>query len=635
MRNVKLAENAGFCFGVQRAVEEALKIQKEYNKKIYTLGPLIHNNDVVKYLEENNIFAIDMDNIDKLTKNDVIVIRSHGVGKATINMLEEKGLIVLNATCPYVTNIQKKVEKFSKEGYNIVILGDEKHPEVIGINGWCGDNAIITKDGSLPKNLPDKICAVSQTTEKEENWTNTVNNLSSSTNEVLAYNTICSATEVRQKSADELSRSVDVMIVIGGKNSSNTTKLYQISKKNCDETIHIENASELTEEFINNSKNKKIGITAGASTPDWIIREVINIMQDEMISNEEQLELMNQMDKRFKIGDEVEGEILSITRDEVLVSLVGYKSDGVIPFKELTAINEPSKLASTLNVGDTIKAKVIKLQNNDGYVVLSRLEYEKKEGLSELENFFNEGKTFEVKVSEVKEKGLVAYYKGVRIFIPASQIDVRFVNDKEVFKGQTLEVKLIEFSISQHSKIVASRRVIIEKEVQEKESRAWESFKLGDIVKAEVKRFTNFGAFAEVNGVDGLIHLSQISWNHVKSAEDVLKKGDIIDVKIIELDKENKKLSLSIKQLTPEPWSNAKEKYPEGSIVLGKVVRINDFGAFVELEPGLDGLVHISKISHDRIERPSDVLTVGDEIKAVILSVDEDKKRISLSMKDV
>ena len=635
MTNVKLAENAGFCFGVQRAVEEALKIQKQYNKKIYTLGPLIHNNDVVKYLEENNIFAINIDNLDNLNKDDVIVIRSHGVGKSTIDMLNEKGLIVLNATCPYVTNIQKKVEKFSKEGYNIVILGDENHPEVIGINGWCGDNAIITKDGKLPDNLPDKICAVSQTTEKEENWKNTVKNLSSTTNEVLAYNTICSATEVRQKSAEELSKTVDVMIVIGGKNSSNTTKLYQIAKNNCVETIHVENSSELTQEFINNSKNKKIGITAGASTPDWIIREVINIMQDEMISNEEQLELMNQMDKRFKIGDEVEGEILSITRDEVLVSLVGYKSDGVIPFKELTAINEPSKLASTLNVGDTIKAKVIKLQNNDGYVVLSRLEYEKKEGLSELENFFNEGKTFEVKVSEVKEKGLVAYYKGVRIFIPASQIDVRFVNDKEVFKGQTLEVKLIEFSISQHSKIVASRRVIIEKEVQEKESRAWESFKVGDIVKAEVKRFTNFGAFAEVNGVDGLIHLSQISWNHVKSAEDVLKKGDIIDVKIIELDKENKKLSLSIKQLTPEPWSNAKEKYPEGSIVLGKVVRINDFGAFVELEPGLDGLVHISKISHDRIERPSDVLTVGDEIKAVILSVDEDKKRISLSMKDV
>lgn len=277
MSNVKLADNAGFCFGVQRAVEEAIKIQKKYDKKIYTLGPLIHNNDVVKYLEENNIFAIELGNIDKLHNDDVIVIRSHGVSKDVIDLLENKSLKVINATCPYVTNIQKKVEKFSNEGYNIVILGDEKHPEVVGINGWCDNKAIITKDGSLPEDLPEKICAVSQTTEKEENWVKTIDNLSSTSKEVLAYNTICSATEVRQKSADELSKEVEVMIVVGGKNSSNTTKLYQIAKKNCENTIHIENASELTEEYINKIKNKTIGITAGASTPDWIIREVMEI----------------------------------------------------------------------------------------------------------------------------------------------------------------------------------------------------------------------------------------------------------------------------------------------------------------------------------------------------------------------
>ena len=263
------------------------------------------------------------------------------------------------------------------------------------------------------------------------------------------------------------------------------------------------------------------------------------------------------------------------------------------------------------------------------------MEYERKEALADLESYYNEGKIFEVTIAEVKEVGLVAYHKGVRIFIPASQIDVKFVNNKEEYKGKTLEVKLIEFSLSRHSKIVASRRVILEKDLAEKEARAWETFHLGDVVKAEVKRFTAFGAFAEINGVDGLIHLSQISWNHVKKADDLLKKGDIIDVKIIELDKEAKKLSLSIKQLTEEPWANAKEKYPEGSVVLGKVVRLNDFGAFVELEPGLDGLVHISKISHDRVEHPSQILTIGDEIKAIILSVDEEKKRISLSMKDV
>lgn len=634
MAEVKLAKEAGFCFGVQRAVTEALKIQKEYNKKIYTLGPLIHNNDVVKYLEKNNIFSIEYDHINELKKDDVIVIRSHGVTKDVLDTLNEKQLIVVNATCPFVTNIQKKVEKFSKKGYNIVILGDKNHPEVIGINGWCNNEAIITKDGSFSEELPTKICAVSQTTEKKENWDNTIKNLTNDSIELISFNTICSATEVRQQSAAELSKHVDAMVVIGGKNSSNTTKLYQIAKKYCDNTIHIENSAELPDDFTNNKKFKKIGVTAGASTPDWIIREVINSMQDELNQNQDQLAMMDAMDKKFKIGDEVTGEILSIGRDEIAVSLTGYKSDGVIPFKELTNEDDVQKMVDSLKVGDSITAKIIKLKNSDGYVVLSRLEYEKEKVYSELETLSNNDEAFEVTISQVKEKGLVSYYKGVRIFIPASQIDIKFISDKEQFKGQKMTIKLIEFSKENPSKVIGSRRIILEKEKNEKEAKAWASFNVGDVVKAEVKRFTNFGAFAEVNGVDGLIHLSQLSWNHVNKAEDVLSEGQIVDVKIIELDKENKKLSLSIKQLTPEPWENAEEKYPEGSIVLGKVVRINDFGAFVELEPGLDALVHISKISHDRVENPADVLKVGQEVKAKILSVDVEKKRISLSMKD-
>lgn len=357
-------------------------------------------------------------------------------------------------------------------------------------------------------------------------------------------------------------------------------------------------------------------------------------MNNERNNNEDQLKLMEEMDKRFAIGDEIEGEVLSVKRDEVVVSLVGYKSDGIIPFRELTSIDS-EKAAEALNIGDNIKAKVIQLQNSDGYVVLSRLEYEKKQVFEELEDLFKNETIFTVKINEVREKGLVSYYKGVRIFIPASQIDMRFVNNKEQYKNQEMEVKLIEFNLNKPSKVIASRRVILEKEQNEKEDKAWAQFNISDIVKGEIKRFTSFGAFAEINGVDGLIHLSQISWKHVSKAEDVLKKGDIMDLKIIDLDKENKKLSLSIKKLTKEPWENVTLKYPEGSVVLGKVVRINDFGVFVELEPGLDALVHISKISHDRIEHPSEVLTVGEEIKAKILSVDEEKKRISLSIKDV
>lgn len=281
-RKVILAESAGFCFGVQRAVDQTTKIQKEYGKKIYTLGPLIHNNDVVKFLENNEVFSISLDEITKLSKGDAVIIRSHGVSKEVMDLLESKGLIIIDATCPFVTNIQKKVNKYSKEGYQIVILGDKDHPEVIGINGWCNNSAIITKDGEFHGRIPNKVCVVSQTTEKEENWVNTIKNLSVITKELLAFNTICAATEVRQKGVLELSKTVDLMIIVGGKNSSNTTKLYQISKTNCDRTIHIENSSELPKEIINDKTISKIGITAGASTPDWIINEVVELMEGDI-----------------------------------------------------------------------------------------------------------------------------------------------------------------------------------------------------------------------------------------------------------------------------------------------------------------------------------------------------------------
>ena len=349
---------------------------------------------------------------------------------------------------------------------------------------------------------------------------------------------------------------------------------------------------------------------------------------------EEQLQLMNEMDRKFRIGSEIEGEILSIKDNQVQVSLVGYKSDGVIPFKELTSEDKLNSLLETLKVGDIIKAKVVKLKNEDNYVVLSRLEYEKEEALSKLEELFNNKAEFDVVVKDAKEKGLVAYFNGVRIFIPSSQIDIKYIENKESLVGTTLNVRLIDFSRDNLSKIVASRRIILEEQKAQKESLAWESLNEGDVVKAEVKRFTKFGAFAEINGIDGLIHLSQLSWKHVNSCEDVLKIGEIIDVKILSLNKEEKKLSLSIKALTPEPWSIIEEKYAVNSAVLGKVVRINDFGAFIELEPGIDGLVHISKISHDHIKHPSEALKIDEEVKCIILSIDKEHKRIALSIKD-
>lgn len=282
MKNIILAKNAGFCFGVKRAVDTSLDEQIKQNKTIYTLGPLIHNNDVVEFLKENKIYPIDITEVDKLQAGDTIIIRSHGVPEATIKYLNYLNLNIVDATCPFVTNIQKKVQKYSNLGYKIIILGDKEHPEVVGINGWCNDNAIIYKDGNLNDEAPKKVCAVSQTTEKNRNWEKMISALSTSTKELLAFNTICSATEERQKSVEELAKKVDLMIVVGGKNSSNTTKLFQIANGLCPRTVHIENASELDVSLLNNANNKNVGITAGASTPDWVIREVIGICESQM-----------------------------------------------------------------------------------------------------------------------------------------------------------------------------------------------------------------------------------------------------------------------------------------------------------------------------------------------------------------
>lgn len=349
---------------------------------------------------------------------------------------------------------------------------------------------------------------------------------------------------------------------------------------------------------------------------------------------EDQLSLMEEMDKKYKTGDEITAEISSIGKDGVILSLVGYKVDGIIPFKELALENNLESYLSTIKVGDKITAKVIRLKDEYGNVVLSRVEYEKKESIKEIANLFNNNETFKVLIKQSTEKGLIGYYKGVRVFIPGSHVDIRFAKDRSNLVGTELEVKLIDYSVENPSKIIASRRVILEEEQKIKEEAAWSKIKVGDVVQVEVKRFAKFGAFVDVYGVDGLIHLSQMSWSHIKSAESLLKVGDIIEAKIMEADKENNRLSLSIKELTEEPWKNVENKYPEGSVVLGKVARIREFGAFVELEPGVDGLVHISKISHDKITNPAEVLNIGEEVKALILSIDKENKKIALSIKD-
>ncbi|WP_264851976.1 bifunctional 4-hydroxy-3-methylbut-2-enyl diphosphate reductase/30S ribosomal protein S1 [Clostridium omnivorum] len=631
---VILAEKAGFCFGVKRAVDEAVKVKEKYNKKIYTLGPLIHNKDVVEYLKEKEIFPIEINDINALTEGDVVIIRSHGVTPETFKLLEDKNIIVVNATCPYVSNIQQKVKKYYDLGYSVIIIGDSNHPEVIGINGWCENKAIIAKSGEELKEIPKKVCVVSQTTEKQQNWESVLSEITKTAKEIIAFNTICSATETRQKSAEELSKVVDVMIVIGGYNSSNTTKLFEICKSNCSKTIHVENVSQIPKTLLHSKVNLKIGVTAGASTPDWIIKEAILEMSDQELNFNEQQAFMDQNDVSISVGKIIKGEVISVNEKEAFVN-IGYKADGYLPKNEVTK-DENVKLTDILNKGDVIEVKVISRKNEDGYVVLSRVELERMHTFEFLKDCFENKKTINVVIKESLKGGVIASYKGIRVFIPASHLELHHVNDLSKYIGKEVEIQIIEFSEqTRNTRIVGSRREMLTAAQLDKEEAAWSTINKGDVVEGEVKRLTAFGAFVDVKGIDGLLHVSEISWGRINKPSDVLKPGDIIKVMILDLDKETKKLSLSIKKLAENPWIDVDAKYPVGSIVLGKVVRFADFGAFVELEPGVDALVHISQISNEKIKHPSDVLQVGQSVKAKITDVNKEGKKIGLSIRAV
>ncbi len=636
MRHVVLAESAGFCFGVKRAVDLTLGSKEDNPNNIYTLGQLIHNNDVVKYLENNGVYPIDIENIDLLGVDDTVIIRSHGVTPDVIKVLKEKGLNIIDATCPYVKNIHEKVKQYSEKSYQIVIVGDKNHPEVVGINGWCNGTAIISKNGENLDNLSPKVCVVSQTTEKQENWKRVLGIIVEKSKDFVAFNTICNATEIRQKTAEKLSKESDAIVVIGAHHSSNTTKLYEICKNNCAKTIHVENSGEIPEDFYRGKNSIKIGVTAGASTPNWIIKEAINKMNDEqnVEGMSEVIKMMDENEKKIYVGALVKGEIIQLNDKEVFLN-IGYKNDGVLPKNEVT--NDPNvKLTDLFTLGQEIDAKIIKLKNEDNYVVLSKSELQRDEGFNVIQKAFEEKTIIKAVVKEAVNGGLVSAYKGIRVFIPASHIELFHVDDLTQFIGKEFELNIIEFSKKRNTvRIVGSRRSILKQIKEKEEEKTWESLEVGQIIEGEVKRLTDFGAFVEVNGVDGLLHVSEISWGRVSKASDVLKVGEKIKVYILDVDKENKKLSLSAKKLVEDPWITVEEKYPVGSVVLGKVVRFSNFGAFIELESGVDALTHISEISHKRIVKPSDVLTIGEEIKAKIIDVSKEHKKIGLSIKEV
>lgn len=627
---IKLAPNAGFCFGVRAAINKGEKLIEEGKGPIATLGPLIHNPQEVARLESLGIRSYD-ELSDIQEKN--VLIRTHGVAPSVYEDIEKSGHAYFDCTCPKVKKVQQIAREHAEAGYQVLILGDRNHPEVMAIVGWTGDTAIVFISLDELKALSlagKKICLVSQTTEKLERFESAVAYLQNlELEELVIHNTICAATRDRQSDASDLAREVDLMVVIGGYNSANTCKLVSICQDAGVMTKHVESAADLEDEWFRGIE--KIGLTAGASTPDWIIREVIDKMEE--LTMEQGLEQGYGTLEPLNLYDVVTGTVVKINPDEVMVD-VGGKSEGVIPIKELSFQKDPD-VEDIVKVGDEIQVMVIKMENNEGHMVLSKKRADQEKAMDELQQKFENGEVIEAKVvSDVK--GGVIVDIGARGFVPASHLDTKYVDDIKSFVGNTYRFKIIEFDPNpENRKIILSRRAVLEEEEKAAREQFWANIEEGQTIKGRVQRIANFGAFVDLGGVDGLLHISEMGWGRVKQPTDVVSVGDEIEVYVLSADREKGKISLSLKKLIANPWDNVAEKYPQGAVLTGKVVRIAPFGAFVALEDGVDGLVHISQIAWEHVEKVEDALSIGQEVQVKVLEVDEDRKRISLSIKDL
>lgn len=635
MSNIRVAESAGFCFGVKRAIEmayEAIGVEP----KLYSYGQLIHNKTVTDDLASKGLQIVE--NLDGLTEG-TLLIRSHGVGKALYDEAEAKGLKILDGTCPFVKKIHNIVHDKLAEGLGIIIVGDGTHPEVIGINGWCENAAVILEDeeAAKTKEIPEKekYAVVVQTTFRQAKLDKILEILQDRGVNMEVHNTICSATEKRQTEAEELSKTVDKMIVIGGKNSSNTQKLVEICAKNCGNTVHIETICDLV---LNNfGKDDKIGITAGASTPPAIIKEVVVTMSEALENAVQNLggseeatfeQMLEESLVTLHTGDVVKGTVIQVVNEEVSVNL-GFKSDGIIARGEFSS--DPTVIPSkTVQPGDEIEVFVVRVNDGDGNVMLSRKRIEAQKGIEEIEAAYNDKAVVTGTVTNVVKGGLIAVVNGVNVFIPSSQVSNRFIEDLSVFNGQELEFNIIEVDRVKR-RFIGGRKALVEQEIAAKRAALFETIQAGSRVNGTVSRLTDFGAFVDLGGVDGLIHISEMSWGRISNPKEVLKEGQEVEVFVLDVDKEKGKISLSLKDADKNPWKLAAEKYAVGSIVEGKVVRMVPFGAFVELEPGVDGLVHISQIANKHVVKPEDELKVGEIINVKVLEVNPEQKKISLS----
>ncbi len=629
--NIKLAKYAGFCFGVKRAMDIVIDNAEKTNENIYTLGPLIHNEQVVEYLENKNVYA--KDNIEDIPDKSTVVIRTHGVPRSYYDDLQRKECKIIDATCPFVKKIHNIVHQNYNDGMQVIIVGDANHPEVIGINGWCNNSAIIISslEDFVKINTERPICLVVQTTFSLKVWNKIKKFVKTSCQSVQVFDTICSATEDRQLEAEKIAGSVDSVVVIGGRHSSNTKKLVDICKSHCADTYHIETVSELPNETWN---NRCIGVTAGASTPEWIIKEVISKMSEEKVMEvTDEISFAEELEKSLvslKTGDIVKGVVIGITPTEVYVDL-GSKADGIIPVGELT--EDPSVSPEDIvKVGDEIDVFVVRVNDVEGTIKLSKKKLDIIAGQKKFESAVETKEILEGKIVEAVNGGVIVISNGTRVFVPARQAASKFVKDLETLVGETVQFRLIDFN-PRRRKIVGSIKSVTDEINAKMLEEFWATAEIGKEYTGTVKSLTNFGAFVDIGGVDGLVHISELSWGRVKHPSDVLKVGDTVKVFVLALDKEKNKISLGYKRAEDNPWEIIKTKIALDDVVKVKIVRIVSFGAFAEIIPNVDGLIHISQIANKHIDTVSSVLKVGDEVEAKVTEFDVENKKISLSMR--
>ena len=634
---VILAETAGFCYGVERAVNLARETAKARGGAM--LGSIVHNAGVVREIEDLGMRLITSP--DQAKAGESVLIRAHGESRATLDALRERGAEVVSAVCPHVERIRKLAQEAEHEGRRVILIGERHHPEVQGIAGWCSDPLIFENVQEAQKYLqehPDfahlPSIMLAQTTCIRALWESCVKFLKKQCTNLKINDTICNATQKRQTEAAELSAKVDAMVVVGDRRSANTRHLTEICRENCGKVLQIESADELSPEFF--SGCRVAGLTAGASTPASIIMEVLTTMTEENINttapetSESFEELLEKSFKTLNTGDKVTGIVTAIGTTEIQVD-VGCKQAGYIHVSDLSS-DPDVKPEDVVKDRDEIEAYVVRVNDLEGYATLSKKRLDAVKLWEDIETAVEDKTVLEGTVTEVNKGGIVVSVKGVRVFVPASQSGMPKDSDLGQMVKQKVKPRVTEVNRARR-RVVGSIKSVLNEERQAAQAAIWEGIEVGKHYDGVVKSMTSYGVFVDIGGVDGMVHISELSWKRIKHPSDVLKVGDVIDVYIKALDPEKKKISLGYRKDEDNPWEILRKNYPEGTVIDAEIVSLTDFGAFARVIPGIDGLIHISQIADRRIEKPSDVLKVGDKVQAKIIGIDFDKKRVSLSIR--